>query len=178
MAHVLIAATNDRYRRALDEVLSAAGHHSVTTPDAGLARAALSLSNHRMVALLADGDRNDSSMLDVASIGAEMWDAHGDPWHVYILLTRRPRGAFSDAVRGLLATGSATILPPDCSIAALLTAIDAAKLLSERLRQRSIAAPDISLRADLPYPGERLLVMAAPYARAKSLGDQPVICAE
>jgi CheY-like chemotaxis protein len=132
MAHVLIAATNDHYRRTLAELLGAADHHIATTPDAGLARAALAFNERPMIALLADSDLDEPSMLDVAAFAAPMQRDPDDPGHICILLTNRRRSELSPGVQTLLAIGAAVILPRNCSIAELLTAVDvAAEYLAE-----------------------------------------------
>lgn len=126
MAHLLIAAANERYRRTLTGLLGAAGHHIVSTSDAGLARAALALNECPIIALLADSDLDESSMVDVAVFAAQTQRDADDPGHAFILLTDRPGSALSPSVRTLLTSCQIAILRHDCSIAALLTAVEAA----------------------------------------------------
>ncbi len=126
MAHLLIAAANDRYRRTLTGLLAATHHHIVSTSDAGLARAALALHERPIIALLADSDVGESNMVDVAVFAAHMQCDPDDPRHAFILLTNRPHSALSPRVRALLTTCQIAVLRQDCSIAALLEAVEAA----------------------------------------------------
>lgn len=129
MAHLLIAAANGRYRRTLAELLIAAGHHLVTTSEIGLAYAALRLSTRGVIALLADAATatpDACSLLDIAARVEQARRESFDTQHAYILLTQRPCYELSSDVRNLFTTSRVEILPPDCSIGTLLTAVEVA----------------------------------------------------
>lgn len=144
MAHVLIATTHGQYQRMLADLLTAAGHHVVTTSDTGLARAALCLSERRIVALLAEAGSGGRGMLDVALSSSQMWGESEDIRHTYILLTQQPPSELSTGLRALLAADRATHLPLDCSIGALLTAVEVA---SERLTSNVAARKPVESAA-------------------------------
>jgi hypothetical protein len=137
-----------RARRALSDVLVAVGHHVITTTEAGLALAILRLSQHPLIVLVDEelasregvDERQGLGLLDLVLDD----DAGADqtiPWaqwtqHAYILLTHTPEGVSPASARALLECGGASVLPPDCSIGALLHAIEDA---SERLvEQREV----------------------------------------
>jgi hypothetical protein len=134
VAHILIAASNQRYRRTLADMLTVAGHHIVLTSDTTLAVAALRLSQHRLIALLSDvallleprryGVPGIASGGKTRTSGRPEQCANGR--HLYILLTTLSPDKLSAAWRVLQNSGKALIMRPDCSIGALLAAVEMA----------------------------------------------------
>ncbi|HEU5348322.1 MAG TPA: hypothetical protein VFU63_06890 [Ktedonobacterales bacterium] len=134
MAYVLIASANMRYRRDLADVLIAAGHHVATTSDPVLALSALRLSQRQLIVLLDDAMRLHQPAAQDIIVGAANYKTF-PPWlaeksentqHAYILLTTLPPNELSLAMRALLRTGKATLMQPNCSVGALLTAVEIA----------------------------------------------------
>lgn len=148
MAHILIATSNPKYRTALANVLTAAGHRVVTTSDTALALTALRLSQHRLIAML--GDINRLSTLegyntfsfapDSTATSEHLNEASRRSRHAFILLTKRQPGKLPIGLRMLLGDGQATLLYPNCSIATLLTAVEiaAARLARDSERKQRV----------------------------------------
>lgn len=137
MAHILIATANIIQRRCFAATLRAARHHVVTTDDAVLALAVLHESAQPLIVLLGEqldplpprGPFSGSSVLAHALERPRR--AGVDCRHAFIMLTRQPPHALPASVRTLLATGEVTLLAPNCSIAALLEAVEDATDISE-----------------------------------------------
>ncbi len=145
VAHILIATANMKAQRALTEVLAAVGHHVITTTEPGLGLAIPRLSQHPLIVLLGEehatptglGEPGEHSLLGLL-LDDDADPAQDVPWlrrpqHCYILLTHTPPHESTAPVRALLEGGAASSLPCDCSIGALLNAIEDA---SERLAQQ------------------------------------------
>lgn len=134
MTNILIAAENMRYRRALTDVLSAAGHHVATTSDPVLALAALRVSEKRFVALLSDiialHDVEGLGLLDILASdetgSASLARQREHIQHAYILLTKLPPDELPEGLRALRTYGRTAILDPNCSIGTLLAAVELA----------------------------------------------------
>jgi CheY-like chemotaxis protein len=142
MAHILIATPNTKTRSVLSDVLVAVGHRVTVTSDAGLALAILRLTQHPLIVLLeergaslggVDGlhrhDLLDLLLDDDAGASQDAPPAQRNR-HVYVLLTHERECAVTAQARALLECEEASVLPPTCSIGALLNAIEEA---SERL---------------------------------------------
>jgi hypothetical protein len=134
MANVLVAVENMSYAHALADVLSASGHHVVTTSSGLLALGALRLSERRFVALLSetiklhDVDGRDwlNIMASEDTGSAELARRFEDMRHAYILLTKQPPEKLSTRLRALVTYGKAALLDPNCSIATLIAAVELA----------------------------------------------------